>query len=88
MLRYLDRSETKEYNRSNLNYAGDHEDLFTGIAMDVIQQGPFGISRIINQICKKSLMNTSQQGNRLIVKHSVIFFMEDEMRGSVKKRIC
>ena len=66
VLRHLDRSETEEYIRSHLRYAGGREDLFTDVAMDVIQQGSSGIPRMINRICEKSLMYASQQGKRLI----------------------
>lgn len=83
VLRHLDRSETEEYIRSHLRYAGGREDLFTDIAMDVIQQGSSGIPRMINRICEKSLMYASQQGKRLIDEHTVTFVMEHEMLGSV-----
>lgn len=79
VLRHLDRSETEEYIRSHLRYAGGREDLFTDIAMDVIQQGSSGIPRMINRICEKSLMYASQQNKRLIDEHTVTFVMEHEM---------
>jgi type II secretory pathway predicted ATPase ExeA len=69
--------------RSHLRYAGGREDLFTDIAMDVIQQGSSGIPRMINRICEKSLMYASQQGKRLIDEHTVTFVMEHEMLGNV-----
>ena len=83
VLRHLDRSETEEYIRSHLRYAGGREDLFTDIAMDVIQQGSSGIPRIINRICEKSLMYASQQGKRLIDEHTVTFVMEHEMLSNM-----
>ena len=83
VLRNLDRSETEEYIRSHLRYAGGREDLFTDIATDVIQQGSSGIPRMINRICEKSLMYASQQGKRLIDEHTVTFVMEHEMLGNV-----
>jgi type II secretory pathway predicted ATPase ExeA len=79
ILRHLDRSETEEYILSHLRYAGGREDLFTDIAMDVIQQGSSGIPRMINRICEKSLMYACQQGKRLIDEHTVAFVMEHEM---------
>lgn len=79
VLRHLDRSETEEYIRSHLRYAGGREDLFTDIAMDAIQQGSSGIPRMINRICEKSLMYASQQNKRLIDEHTVTFVMEHEM---------
>ena len=83
VLRHLERSETEEYIRSHLRYAGGREDLFTDIAMDVIQQGSSGIPRMINRICEKSLMYASQQSKRLIDEHTVTFVMEHEMLGNV-----
>lgn len=83
VLRHLDRSETEEYILSHLRYAGGREDLFTDIAIDVIQHGSSGIPRMINRICEKSLMYASQQGKRLIDEHSVTFVMEHEMLGNV-----
>lgn len=83
VLRHLDRSETEEYILSHLRYAGGREDLFTDIAMDVIQQGSSGIPRMINRICEKSLMYASQQNKRLIDEHTVTFVMEHEMLDSM-----
>ena len=81
VLRHLDRSETEAYILSHLRYAGGREDLFTDIAMDVIQQGSSGIPRMINRICEKSLMYASQQGKRLIDEHLVRYIIDHEMLG-------
>lgn len=83
VMRHLDRAETEAYILSHLHYAGGQGNLFTDIAMDVIQQGSSGIPRMINRICEKSLMYASQQGKRLIDEHTVTFVMEHEMLGSV-----
>ena len=64
-------------------HAAVRADLFTDITMDVIRQGSFGIPRIIDRICEKSLMYASQQGKRLIDEHTVTFVMEHEMLGNV-----
>ena len=79
VLRHLDRSETKQYILSQLRHADGREDIFTDIAMDVIYQGSFGISRKINRICENSLLFASQQEKRLIDEHTVSFVMEHKM---------
>lgn len=64
---------------TQLRYADGREDIFTDIAMDVIYQGSFGISRKINRICENSLLFASQQEKRLIDEHTVSFVMEHKM---------
>ena len=75
----LDRSETEEYIRSHLDYAGCDQDIFTPRAVDEIYRVSAGIMRVINRICEKSLMYGYQQQRRLIDDQDITFVSEHEM---------
>lgn len=79
-LPHLDRSETEEYIRSHLKYAGCTRELFTDKAIDEIYKGSTGVSRMVNRICEKSLMYASQQYKKLVDDHMVRFVIEHEMQ--------
>ena len=84
VLPHLDRSETEQYIRSHLKYAGGRQDLFTDRSMDDIYRESTGIPRSINRICEKCLMYAFQQNKRLIDEHMVRFVIEHEMlKGGV-----
>ncbi len=79
ILPHLDRSETGQYIRSHLDYAGCPQELFTEKAVDEVHKASTGIPRMINRVCEKSLMYGFQQQKRLVDDHMVRFVVEHEM---------
>jgi type II secretory pathway predicted ATPase ExeA len=77
----LDRSETDQYIRSHMKYAGCEQEIFTVSAVDEIFRSSAGIPRVINRICDKALMYGSQQQHRLIDDHAITYVTEHEMLG-------
>lgn len=74
----LERSDTEEYIRSHLRYAGCEHELFTEKAVDEIFRSSSGTLRIINRICEKSLMYGYQQRKKIIDDHMVRYVIENE----------
>jgi general secretion pathway protein A len=74
----LERSDTEEYIRSHLRYAGCEHELFTEKAVDEIYRSSSGTLRIINRICEKSLMYGHQQRKKIIDDHMVRYVIENE----------
>lgn len=81
VLPHYDRSETQQYIKSHLTYAGCNQELFTDKAMDEVFRASTGIPRMINRICEKCLMYAYQQGKKLIDDYTVRFIEEHEMLG-------
>lgn len=81
---HMDRSETEEYIKSHLRYAGCEREIFTDKAIDEIYRLSGGISRMINRICENSLMYACQQKKRLIDDHMVNYVSEHEMQYAMK----
>jgi type II secretory pathway predicted ATPase ExeA len=67
----FDRSETDEYVKVHLHYAGGSTDIFTDAALDEIFKYASGSARAINKACTHCLMNASQRGKKLIDDHIV-----------------
>ena len=81
VLPHLDRAETGQYIESHLAYAYDGEErqIFTDKAMDEIYKVSYGIPRMINRVCEKSLTYASQQRKKLVDDHMVRYVSEHEM---------
>lgn len=79
VLSHLDRSETEQYIRSHLDYAGCVQEIFTSKAIDEIYRSSTGIPRVINRICEKALMYACQNHNKLIDDGIITFVIEHEM---------
>lgn len=79
VLPHFDRSESEQYIRSHLAYAGYEGELFTDKAIDEIHRISSGIPRLINHICDKSLLYCFQQHKRLVDNYSVNYVCEHEM---------
>ena len=78
-LPHLDRSESEQYIRSHLEYAGGVQDVFTDKAVDIIHSASTGIPRMINRICDKSLIYAFQKQKRLVDDHMVEYVLEHEL---------
>lgn len=81
ILPHLDRSQTGEYIKAHLKYAGCDHDLFTDKAVDEIYRSSAGTMRVINRICEKCLMYAYQQHKKLIDDHAIRYVVEHEMLG-------
>lgn len=81
ILKQLDRAETGRYITAHLAYAGGEQEVFTPGAEDEIYKVSSGVPRMINRICEKALMYSSQQKKKLIDEHVVNYVAEHEMVG-------
>jgi len=79
VLPHLDRAETEQYIASHLKYAGCTQEIFTSKAIDIIYKVSTGIPRMINRVCEKALMYSSQQHKKLIDDHMIQFVVDHEM---------
>lgn len=79
VLPHFDRSESEQYIRCHLAYAGYEGELFTDKAIDEIHRVSSGIPRLINHICDKSLLYCFQQHKKLVDNYSVNYVCEHEM---------
>ena len=79
VLPHLDRAETEAYIRSNLDYAGVMQEVFTSRALDEIYKASSGIPRMVNRICEKSLMYAFQQQKRLVDDHMAAYIIDNEI---------
>lgn len=81
VLTHLDRSETQQYIASHLKYAfdGDERQIFTDSAVDEVQKVSYGIPRMINRVCEKSLTYAAQQHKKLVDDHMIRYVSEHEM---------
>ena len=61
----------------------DRQEIFTTKAMDEIHKASAGIPRMVNRVCKKSLMYAFQQQKRLIDDYMIKYVVEHEMLGTV-----
>ena len=79
VLERLDRAEVRQYIASHMAYSGCTGEVFTSDAEDEVYKVSGGIPRMVNQICKKSLMYAYQQQKRLIDGHMVRYVADHEM---------
>lgn len=84
LLPRLDLSQTIEYIRCHIQYAGAQQELFTDKAYEEIYKASNGTMRIINRICEKSLMYAFQQQKQLIDDHSIRYVVEHELIAGAK----
>lgn len=78
-LQHLDRSETGEYIKQHLKYAGADHDIFTDTAIDVIYHYTSGTARLINKVCTHCLLYGAQNGRRIIDDHMVKNVIQGEL---------
>lgn len=79
ILERLDRAETHKYIAAHMAYSGCPNEVFTSDAEEEIYNVSAGIPRMINQICKKTLMYAYQQQKRLIDGHMVRYVSDHEI---------
>lgn len=75
----LDRAEVRQYIVAHMQYSGCAAEVFTSDAEEEIYNISSGIPRMINHICKKTLMYAYQQQKRLIDGHMVRYVADHEI---------
>ena len=78
VLNHYDRSQTGEYVRHQLSYAGAESEIFTEGELDRIFEYSTGIPRTIDKVCTSVLIYGSQNRLRLIDDHAVQTILECE----------
>jgi type II secretory pathway predicted ATPase ExeA len=63
---HMDRSQTSEYIKTHLIFAGCDKDIFSDAAIDGIFDFSSGISRLINKACTNSLIYGAQNRKAII----------------------
>ena len=82
ILERLDRSEVHKYIAAHMAYSGCRSEVFTSDAEEEIYKISFGVPRMVNQICRKTLLYAYQQQKRLIDGHMVRYVSDHEiLRG-------
>jgi general secretion pathway protein A len=75
----LERSETEEYVKRHLDYAGRSLELFSDAAIDHIQDYTAGSARKINNVCNAGLMFAMSQGKRMVDDDMIRHVIESEL---------
>jgi len=75
----LDRSQTTQYIKTHLSFAGCDKDIFSDAAIDDIYKFSSGISRLVNKACTASLMYGAQNRKSIIDDRMVKLVIESEL---------
>jgi type II secretory pathway predicted ATPase ExeA len=75
----FDLSQTMEYVKTHLAYAGCGQDIFTEAAIEDIFKFSGGISRLVNKACSASLLYGAQNSKALVDDRMVKFVIESEL---------
>jgi general secretion pathway protein A len=78
-LAHFDRSQTEEYIRAHLSYAGAEHDIFSDQAIDEIYRYSGGAARLVNKVCTHCLIYGVQNGRRIIDDHMVKLVIQGEL---------
>lgn len=79
VVNHMDRSQTAEYIKTHLDYAGCQKDVFTDDAIDDIFQFSAGTPRLINKACTSSLLYGAQNRKTIIDDHMAKLIIECEL---------
>ena len=78
-LTHFDRTQTGEYVKKHLDYAGADHDIFSDNAVDDIFRFSGGAARLVNKVCTHCLMYGAQNGRRIIDDHMVKLVIQGEL---------
>jgi general secretion pathway protein A len=78
-LGHYDRSQTGEYVKRHLAYAGADRDIFSEGAIDEIYRFSSGTARLINKVCTHCLLYGAQNGHRIVDDHMVKRVVQGEL---------
>jgi type II secretory pathway predicted ATPase ExeA len=76
---HLDRTQTDEYIRVHMEFAGCHKDIFSDSAIDDIFKFSSGIPRLINKTCTSSLIFGAQNRKSIIDDRMIQLVVEREL---------
>ena len=76
---HFDRSQTAEYIRRHLDYAGTGAEIFSDAAITEIFKFSAGGARLINKVCTHCLLYGSQNRLKIIDDHMVRLVIEGEL---------
>jgi type II secretory pathway predicted ATPase ExeA len=76
---HLDRTQTDEYIRTHMEFAGCHKDIFSESAIDDIFKFSGGIPRLINKTCTSSLIFAAQNRKSIIDDKMIKLVIEREL---------
>jgi type II secretory pathway predicted ATPase ExeA len=75
----LDRTQTDEYIRTHMEYAGCHKDIFSESAIDDIFKFTSGTPRLINKTCTSSLIFSAQNRKSIIDDRMIQLVIDSEV---------
>lgn len=78
-IQHYDRSQTGEYIKRHLMYAGSQNEIFSDGAIDSVFQYSSGSARLINKVCTHCLIYGAQNGRRIIDDHMVKIVIQGEL---------
>jgi len=76
---HMDRSQTAEYIKTHLDYAGCQKDIFSDAAIDDVFQFSSGIPRLINKACTSFLLYGAQNKKTIIDDRMAKLVIECEL---------
>jgi general secretion pathway protein A len=74
-----DLSQTSEYIKAHLDYAGGAREIFTDKAIDEIYKYSAGSARAVNKVCTHSLLFAAQRAKKLIDDHMIRTVINGEL---------
>ena len=78
-LGHLDRSQTDEYIKTHLEFAGCTKDIFTEAAIDDIYKFSSGVPRLVNKACTCSLIYGAQNRKAIIDDRMIQLVIDSEL---------
>jgi type II secretory pathway predicted ATPase ExeA len=76
---HMDRTQTNDYIKAHLDFAGCEKEIFTESAIDDIFKFSGGIPRLINKTCTSSLIYGSQNRKSIIDDRMVKLVIDSEL---------
>lgn len=78
-LQHYDRSQTGEYIKRHLSYAGTAHEIFSDNALEAIFRFSGGSARLINKVCIHCLLYGAQNNRKIIDDHMVKLVIQGEL---------
>jgi type II secretory pathway predicted ATPase ExeA len=78
-LQHYDRSQTGEYIKRHLSYAGTAHEIFSDNAVEAIFRFSGGSARLINKVCIHCLLYSAQNNRKIIDDHMVKLVIQGEL---------
>lgn len=78
-LPHYDRSQTSDYIKRHMTYAGADRDIFSDGAIDEVYRFASGSARLINKACTHALIYGAQNKHRIIDDHMIKRVIQGEL---------